>query len=307
MLKNNTMNTFKIKVENSKAFPYFFIIPALIFCSLYLFFPIIFSYVISLFHWGGYDPISKANFIFFKNFINLFHDHIFWIALKNTLIFVLVAILFQNLLGSLIAIFLNYFKIRLSKLARAIIFFPAILSPVIIGLIWRLIFSQDGLINGILGTLGLGFLQKTWLGNVVTPIWIITFVNIWQYTGFNMVIYYAGLQAIPEELIEAALIDGANWRQIILKIIYPLLAVPASIAIVLNIIGGFKHFDLIYVMTGGGPAHTSEVLTTYMLFTSFGMSGPSDMGYASAIAVILSIIIFIGAWIRIRMSRNLEF
>lgn len=307
MLKNNILNNFIKKVENYKISPYVYIIPALIFCLMYLFFPIVFSYTASLFRWSGYETFPDAKFIFFRNFVKLFQDKIFWISLKNTIIFVSVAILFQNLLGSLLAIFLNYFKIRLSKLWRAIIFFPAILSPVIVGLVWRLIFSKEGLFNDILGILGLGFLQKIWLGNVITPIWVITFVNIWQYTGFNMVIYYAGLQAIPEELIESAKIDGASWRQLILKIIYPLLTVPATIAIVLNVIGGFKHFDLVYVMSGGGPAHTSEVLTTYTYWTAFNMSGPSDLGYASAIAVILSIIIFFISWIRIRLTKNVEF
>ena len=174
MLKNNFFNNFVKKVENSKISPYIYLIPALIFILMYLFIPVVFAYITSLYQWSGYVTFTDAKFIFFRNFINLFQDKIFWSSLKNTLIFVSVAILFQNLVGSLLAIFLNYFKIRLSKLWRAIIFFPAILSPVIIGLVWRLIFSKGGMFNDILGILGLGFLEKIWLGNIITPIWIIT-------------------------------------------------------------------------------------------------------------------------------------
>ena len=122
-----------------------------------------------------------------------------------------------------------------------------------------------------------------------------------------MVIYYAGLQSIPEDLIEAAKIDGASWPRIIFRIVLPLLGGVASIAMVLNIIGGFKVFDLVYILTRGGPAHFSEVLTTYIFFHAFDVSGSNLMGYASSIAIVLTIISFMFALIRIRMTRTLEY
>lgn len=305
MKNNNTLDL--IKIRNSKFSPYLYIIPAFIFCLTYLFYPIIYSFILSFFQWSGFTSISSAKFILFENYKELFKDKIFFLALKNTFLFVFVAIFFQNSLGVALAISLNYFKMKFGKAWRAIIFFPAILSPVIVGLVWRLIFANEGLVNQLLGNLGLNFLQNIWLANRLTPIWVITFVNIWQYTGFNMVIYYAGLQSIPEDLIEAAKIDGASWGHVIFKIIFPLLSATASIAIVLNIIGGFKVFDLVYVMTLGGPAHSSEVLASYMYFNSFLMTGPSEMGYAASLSIVLTIIVFIISLIRIRMTRDIEY
>ncbi|MHB1347319.1 MAG: carbohydrate ABC transporter permease [Candidatus Humimicrobiaceae bacterium] len=298
---------FKSKLESNKSFPYLLVLPAIIFIVLYIFYPIIFSFILSLFNWDGLRPLGQAEFLGFKNYLDLAKDPIFWNALKNTVYFVLGTLIFQNFFGFTLALTLFYGKIKGGKAWRAIIFFPAILSPVIIGIVFTLIFSNTGLVNQVLASLRLGNLQKIWLGNMITPIWVITFVNIWQWSGYNMVLYYAGLQSIPDDLIEAARIDGAGWRQIILKIIIPCISGTASIVFILNIIGGFKVFDLVYIMTSGGPAHASEVLTSYMFYSSFALHGLNKMGYGSAIAVILTIIIFVIAIIRVRMSRNLEY
>lgn len=302
-----TSDITSLNFESKRFYPYLFLIPALLFFISYIFYPLLFSTGLSFFKWDGFSSIFKAQFIGLRNFIDLAHDSLFWLSLKNTLYFVGGTLIFQNIFGVTLALILFYSKIKGSKLWRAVIFFPAILSPVIVGLVWRLIFANTGLLNEILGNIGLGFLQKLWLGNKITPIWCITWVNIWQWSGYNMIIYYAGLQSVPEELIEAAKIDGASWRSIIFKIVLPLLGGAATIAMVLNIIGGFKVFDLIYILTRGGPAHYSEVLTSYMFHQSFALNGPSEMGYASAIALVLTIIIFVLAVVRIRMSKTIEF
>jgi len=163
-----------------------------------------------------------------------------------------------------------------------------VLSSVIVGLVWRKILLSEGLLNQFLQILGLSNWRLNWLGNPVTPIWCIAFVNIWQWSGYNMVIYYAGLQSIDDQLIEAARIDGANWLQVVHKIVLPLLSQTILLAVTLNIIGGFRVFDLVYVLTQGGPAHYSEVLTTYMYFQSFSHIGTNRMGYASSIAIVLT-------------------
>lgn len=296
-----------MKLEQNKIYPYLYITPVLIIFAIYIFYPIIFSIVISLFKWDGFRPLNEAEFIFFDNYVKLINDKVFLLSLKNTFMFVGGTLLFQNFFGLTLALTLVYAKIRFSKVWRAVIFFPAILSPVIISLIWKLILANDGLFNQILSIIGLESLQRVWLGNKITPIFCIIFVNVWQWSGYNMVIYYAGLQSIPEDLIEAAKIDGASWSRIIFKIILPLLGGVASIAMVLNIIGGFKVFDLVYILTRGGPVHFSEVLTTYIFFHAFDVSGSNLLGYASSIAIVLTIISFIFALIRIRMTRTFEY
>lgn len=298
---------FITRLESKKIYPFLYIIPVFIFLLIYFYYPLFFSLGISLFKWSAIVPLDQAEFIGFNNYIELFKDPIFWISFKNTIIFVTGGIIIQNLFGFALALVLYFFKIKGSKLWRSIIFFPAILSPIIVGLIFRLIVAKEGLLNQILGGIGLGFLQKIWLGNTITPIFVITLVSAWQWTGYNMVIYYAGLQAMPRDLLEAATIDGCNWYQSIFKVIIPLLSFTITIAMVLNIIGGFKVFDIIYVMTGGGPAHYSDALTTYMFFVSFASKGSSQMGYASAIAIVITFVIFILALLRIRFTKNVEY
>ena len=165
-------------------------------------------------------------------------------------------------------------------------------------------FIMDGLINQVFGALRLDFLVIPWLSNLYLPIWIVTFVNIWQWTGYNLVIFYAALQSFDNELIEASMIDGANARQTIMYIITPVLRPIIGLSVVLNFIGGFRVFDLVYVLTKGGPNHVSEVLTTIMYYYAFDPSGPNRMGYASSIAVILLVIVIIFSIFRIRLMRK---
>jgi ABC-type sugar transport system permease subunit len=164
----------------------------------------------------------------------------------------------------------------------------------------------DGLLNMIIQYFNPASEGFLWLGNRITPIFVVIFVNIWQWSGYNMVLYYAGLQGVENDLIEAAKIDGATWLQTIKSVVIPQLSKTISLAVILNIIGSFKVFDLVYVITGGGPAHSSEVIASQIYYESFSMFGPNRMGYASALAVILTIIVVVFAIIRIRIDRKFE-
>jgi ABC-type sugar transport system permease subunit len=143
------------------------------------------------------------------------------------------------------------------------------------------------------------------LGNIYTPIWIIAFINIWQWTGFGVVLYYAGLSSIDNELIEAAKIDGASFFQYIIKIVIPLLKPIIILDLLLVFISGFRVFDIVYVTTRGGPIHQSEVLTTLQYYYSFDSYGPNKMGIASVISVVLLIIVVIFSLARITVNRRL--
>jgi len=294
---------FTAKLQYKRIYPYLYIIALIPFIISYFIYPLIFSLVLSFTNWNGIK-LETIQFAGLINFIKLFKDEIFLKSLSNTFIFVFLNIIISNFFGFINAYILNYSGIKGSKIFRAIIFFPAVMAPVVVGLIWKIILSNDGLLNLILEKIGLGFLAINWLGNLTTPIFMVVLVNIWQYTGYNMILFHAGLQNVPDELIEAAKIDGANVFQIIRKIILPLLTPVITIILVLSIIGGFKVFDLVYALTKGGPAHASETISTYMIYEAFSFKGPSDMGYASSIAIFLTIIIFIFSYLRVRFTKE---
>lgn len=290
--------------ENTKAYTYLSL--AIIFFGVFLLYPIIFSLILSFHEWSGFSKTPFKEFVGFSHYIEMFQDKIFYTSLKNTAMYAFLILIFQNVVGLFLALFLFYGKIRGSVIWRSIIFFPTLLSSVIVGLVWRRIFMGDGLLNIIWQNfypMSEGFL---YLGNRITPIFVVIFVNIWQWSGYNMVLYYAGLQGVENDLVEAAKIDGASWIQTIKNVVIPQLYKTISLCIILNIIGSFKVFDLVYVITGGGPARSSEVLATQIYYESFSMFGPNRMGYASALAVVLTIIVVIFAVLRIRVDRKFE-
>lgn len=278
-----------------KYYPFYYILAVLIFFSIFMLYPVIFNIILTFFDWNGINPHIFKNFISFENYKNLFSDKLFWIALKNTIYFVLATLVIQNLIGLFLGLVLFFGQFKFGNVIRATIFFPTILAPVVVALVWKKIFISDGLINTVLN------LNIAWLGGLYFGIWIVSFINIWQWSGYNMVIYYAGLQSLDIQLIEAAMIDGANWLKIMVKIVLPILRPTIAIASILTILGGFKVFDLVYIMTKGGPAHQSEVITTYMYWLSFDATGPNKMGYASTIVIVSLLIAIIFATIRMRV------
>ena len=137
-----------------------------------------------------------------------------------------------------------------------------------------------------------------------SAIWVVIFVSIWQWTGYNMVIFYAGLQSVDREILEAADVDGANWWGKILKIVVPSIFPTIILNVILNLVGSFRVFDIVYVLTRGGPVHSSEVLTTIMYYYSFSANGPNKMGVGSAIAFIMFAIMIIFGILRVRFLKK---
>ena len=160
--------------------------------------------------------------------------------------------------------------------------------------------EQDGVINQILN------INFSWLSSVQLAIWCVIFVSIWQWVGYNLVIFYAGLQSLNLELLEAADVDGATWRQKIFRIIIPLMMPTFILNVILNLIGSFRIFDIVYVLTRGGPVHRSEVLTTIMFYYSFSANGPNKMGVGSSVAVIMFFIVILFGILRMRIMNKLE-
>jgi ABC-type sugar transport system permease subunit len=256
------------------------------------------SLLLSFFRFSGFDTEIFREFVGLENFVKLYEDKYFWIALKNTAYFVGSSVFVQTGIALMLSIFIFFGSFRSSVLIRSIIFLPCILAPVSVSLVWRKILEQDGVLNQILG------LEFSYLSNLHLAIWLVVMVNTWQWVGYNLVIFYAGLQGVSQELLEAADIDGATWRQKIFHIVIPILVPTIMLNMVLNLIGSFRSFDIVYVLTRGGPAHYSEVLSTYMYYYTFASNGPNKMGVGAAIAFVMFAIVMAFGVARIILQRK---
>lgn len=280
----------------SKSFlPYAFLSPALLLFALFLFFPVLFAFFMSFHKWA---TIGDPQFIGINNYVRLVHDPLFWTTVKNTLYFSL-SVPIKVALALVIAIFLNQ-KIRGLSFFRAAFFFPVILSMVVVGLVWQWMFSPSyGFINFVLGKLGLP--AQDWLTNPHYSMLVIIIISIWKGLGNNLLLFLAGLQSIPRSVYEAASIDGANKFQQFWNITVPLLKPTTLFVLIITFIGSFKIFDLAYVVTGGGPGHSTTVLVQYIYQEAFQRF---DMGYASAAAYVFFIILFALTLIQMRWFKT---
>ncbi|GEK59678.1 sugar ABC transporter permease [Marinococcus halophilus] len=243
--------------------------------------PIFISFYYSFMAWDGF---SAMNFVGIENYVTAFQDSTFWLSLRNNILVVLASVLGQIPIGLGLALLLNR-KIKGAKFFRTIGFLPVVISTVVISITWRMIYnSEQGLLNNLLETTGLGFLQQNWLGDPDSAIFAILITIVWQFVGLYFIIFLSALQTIPKELLEAAELDGAGeWHKIV-HITLPSIRNVILVAIVLCISGSLKTFDLIYVMTQGGPAHSTEVMATYMYSETFeGLS----YGYGSALSILI--------------------
>ena len=230
------------------------------------------------------------------------NDPVFWVALRNNLIIVFGSIATQIGFGTLLAAILDRGIRRGSTLFRTLIFAPMVISSVAVGLIWLMILDPNiGPLNHLVKGVGLTPPMLGWLGDPHIAIWMFLVVAAWQFTGFMMVLILAGLQGIPNEIYQAAALDGARGVRAFWYITLPNLRNILIVAVLITSIGAFKVFDLIYVTTRGGPAHATEVLGTYIYLQAFNIG---NMGYANAISVVLLIIAVILGLLQLRFSRR---
>lgn len=275
--------------------PYLYVLPAFTIFGLFLAFPVGFAVWLAFHQWNGFLPLAKAPSVGFSNFKELGTDPVFREALKNTALFTVVSTAAQMAIAFLLAFALWFYKMRFSKFLRALYFFPTILSMVMVGLTWRQLLDQGGPVNSLF--------HADWLGSPNLVLWTIIWVSTWQWSGWTMILYLAGMVGIPNEVIEAAKLDGASSFSILRTIVFPMVRHVTALALLLNVIGGFQVFDTIYVMTGGGPNHASEVLGTYSFWEAFSAYGPGQLGYAAAIAVAMVVVLFVFSFARVRLSR----
>ena len=262
---------------------YAFAGPALVILAAFLVYPIGYSAWLSFHEWDGYTP-SWGPFVGFENYRVLAGDEVFWRATLNSVVFVAVRTPLEVGLGFLLALLLNR-RLVARSLLRTLFFVPVVMSLIVVTIIFQRVFEPNtGLLNTFLRAVGLGAWAHPWLGDPATALPAVIAVSVWKNVGFSLVILLAGLQGLPQDVVEAARVDGANAWQLTLRVITPLMRPILALTALLSVIGGLKVFDLVFIMTRGGPTYSTEVLATMLYREAFELN---HMGIASAVAVIL--------------------
>jgi raffinose/stachyose/melibiose transport system permease protein len=288
-----------MQVKSELASGVVFVLPALAIYLFYFILPLPMSAWYSLFRWDGISP--RMRFIGLDNWRTLLDDSTFWQSLYNNIILVIASLAIQLPAGLLLGSFVAS-RMRFARFFKLVFFIPMMLSAVAIGITWIFIYDPNfGPLNSFLDLAGLASWKRGWLGEASLALAAVTAAICWQYIPFYMVLFAAGIAGIPAELFEAALIDGASRRQSFFAVTLPLLRNTIRSAAILSLTGSLKYFALIFVMTEGGPNHSSELLATYMYKTAFTTF---NTGYGSTVAVFIFLISFAIATLLLKSGRK---
>lgn len=261
--------------------------PALVLFAGFVLLPIVIAAYYSLYSWTGLGPLT--DFIGLHNYKIAFNDPVFVAAIEHTLIITGLSLAIQGPLSLAIALLLNR-KFRGRAVMRLIIFAPYVLPPAVTAVMWSLMLQPGGFVDTVMKNVGLGRLVQLWLADIHIVLYTNFVVLTWQYIGFGIVLLLAGLQGIPAELREAAAIDGATPWQVTRSVTLPLLAPTIRIWVFITVIGSLQVFDVVWILTGGGPANASMTMATYMFLDGFRSL---EFGYGTAIAVIMFAFCFV--------------
>ena len=293
-MKEKSTSLLAIRQRNTRKVAALFLAPVTILMIVYIFYPIVDTFITSTYQWNGISADKK--FIGIQNWITLIQDKSFWIAFKNNLIIMVLSIVIQIPLGLALATFLDFGGKKLT-IFKVIWFIPLLMSSVAIGFLFTYALATNGgIVSTISGWFGGGNIDL--LGNPKTALLTVLAVICWQFTPFYMVYFMAAFTNIPYDVFEAAWIDGGTRGQYFWRIALPLLVPSMKSAAILSMVGSLKYFDLIYVMTGGGPGTSTELMATYMYKESFSQF---NMGYGSAVAGGMFILISMIALITMKL------
>lgn len=274
-----------------------FLSPTLIIFLTFVAFPVFFSFYLSFQEWNMFS--SEKLFVGLENYSRLLHDPEFWLVLKNTFIFTLFTVPLNMAFALLVAVSLNGIMFG-KRILRTAFFTPVVISPVAAAVIWRWMYEPNfGLVNYGLSILGVDGIN--WLNNPSSAMAAIIIMGVWKTFGINMILFSAGLQAIPETFYEAADIDGAGKWAKFWGITLPLLSPTTFLILVISIIGSFQVFDIVYVLTSGGPLGSTKVLVFYLYENAFKFF---DMGYASAVAYVLFFMLIALTLVQVRYMKT---
>lgn len=258
-----------------------FLLPAGIIYISVILLPILYSLFISMFSWNG---IGEKTFVAFRNYAALFSsDKVFRIAIRNNLIWIALTVCITMPVALLFAVILNK-RFRGRTFFRGLFYFPCVIAPIAVAIIWRWIYHpQMGFVNDFFKLIGSNY-KQTWLSDTKINLFAVFFVALWQGVGQPMILFLAGLQTIPAEILDAASIDGANGIQRFFRVTVPLLKDTFVIVIATLIIAAMKVFDVVQGLTGGGPNDSTQMLSTYMYSQVFNYN---NVGYGTAIACVM--------------------
>jgi raffinose/stachyose/melibiose transport system permease protein len=274
------------------------VIPEFALYTLFTIVPVFGALYYSLTNFRGF---GKYNFVGFQNYIMVFKDRFFYTGLQNTFIITMVSTVVGIVLSFILAFLINKRGIK-NDIYKTIFFAPNTLSGIVVGLMWSFMLDPvNGFFNIFLRTIGMENLALEWIGGRVLTPWTVGVISNWAGVGFGMVIWLAGLKAIPEEVIESAVMDGATKFQQIIYIVLPMLKESFKTIFVLTFTGALKVFDTVYVLTGGGPTHASETMVSYMYNTTFTSR---KFGYGTAMGIIEFIIALVVTIIFMRATRK---
>lgn len=260
--------------------------PAVIIYAVFALYPMIDVVGLSFHKWNGLDPVKQ--FVGVNNYVDIFtKDPVFWGAFRNTIIWTVLSVIFPPLVGLLLALGLNQPIFGRNSL-RAIFYLPVIIAPIAVATMWRWMYDPFfGLFGQVLTQFGLQSWIQDWLGNRDLALYSAFVAHLWQSVGFSMVLFLAGLQGVNKSLVEAARIDGANRWNVFRFVTLPALKTTITIVLVLSIISSLKAFDIVYGLTGGGPAQSTQMLALWAFTQSMQIF---DFGRGSAISVVLLLI-----------------
>lgn len=285
---------------------YVFVAPITVLFVLFVGWPIIHAIYLGFTTWAGF---GSPEFTGLANYVRMWHDPVARRAFIVTILYAVITTVLQTAIPLVIAVLLANVWRGLSVVIRTVIFIPGIVSFVVSGVLWSLIYDPNvGTLNKGLKAIGLSSLTNNWLSNPHTVLPAIMLVSLWGAIGTNMLIYFAGIQGVDPTFYEAASIDGASKFQQFRYVTIPALRMVTAIVISLNLLNGFKVFDIIYVMTGGGPSHASEVLGTYLYSLAFGSTAGSipQLGYGSAFSVIVMLLCGVAVGVQLFLTRRAQ-
>ena len=282
--------------------PWFFVLPALLVYAAVVLYPSIAGIGYAFTDWAGVG--TQKSFVGLANFRDLMHDDRALGSLKNTLLLTVAIVVVQNGVGLLLALG-TYTRIKSRMVLRAVFFAPVVVSPVMVAFLWKYVYNPapDAGLNGVLGAVGLGGLRQDWLGNPSVALWSVAAMVVWQYAGYSMVIFLAGLEGISKDVHEAAVIDGAGPLKRFRYVVWPLLAPATTVNVMLSTIGGLKLFDQVFAATSGGPGYSTETLSTVLYKQAFVFG---NYGYSTAVALVLALFVAAVAFVQLRYLRNRE-
>ncbi len=298
-----------VRAVRKNVWSYVFLLPLLLLVGLFVVYPMVASIHITLYDWNGIG--NPTRFVGLRHFLTVSTDSLFWNAFRNTFTYALVLVPIQLALALILALVLNNPRLKGSTIYRAVYFSPVVTSAAMIGVVMSMLLGGSGdNVNGLLINLGIIKSPIDWLGSPTFALPVVIAVGIWHTLGYNLVYFLAALQSIPKELYEAARVDGANALHQFRHVTVPMLRDVGLVIVFLAILGSLSVFDLVLVMTGGGPYFASEVVSTYIYhyaFTPASIQAEANVGYASAAALFMGLMVMsitIMQLVAVRQSRR---